>query len=243
MNNLFMNTKCKGMMHPCIWPQTNAPRHIGTKTLKDDLSCSMDKEEQLLREAYGLFQKCIFTEGRFPINRNIQRLVALLTRKYGLTRTAILDSIYTNFILDQGHLKFDGTKSTFPTYIANRTKWSLLDLIKEYKMLPPEREIRLIRRKPVYEMDSKGRCSLRILESEGHPGLVNYTTPEDMVIMKELCLEAKRHFEPHELEVLMHGARRREVAEREGVDYDTYIKRLQRRTAAFREKMTAVGYC
>ena len=85
--------------------------------------------------------------------------------------------------------------------------------------------------------------TLSFLEKLGAEGLINYTTPEDLVIAKQLLELIIDHFGEDDAMVLMDIRDRHDEAERTSIPYHTYCKRLQRKIKSFIPILDKSGYC
>lgn len=88
----------------------------------------------------------------------------------------------------------------------------------------------------------RGGSSIEPYEREGMDGLINLNTPEDELIGKELMQMALDFFGDDDLSVLLGARDRKDEAERIGVDYYSYCKRLKRKTQKFRSHLENIGY-
>ena len=95
------------------------------------------------------------------------------------------------------------------------------------------------------EESSDGYCgsAISFLETLGADGLVDYTTPEDLVIAKELMELIIDHFGKDDAEVLLDYSDRQTESNRLSISYDTYCKRLSRKIKSFVPVLEAAGYC
>ena len=90
--------------------------------------------------------------------------------------------------------------------------------------------------------DDMSQVSLSYLEKIGAHGVVEYTTPEDLYIAKELLELIIDHFGEEDTKVLLGYTDRRTEAERLSISYDAYCKRLLRKTLAFLPVLEEAGY-
>jgi hypothetical protein len=124
------------------------------------------------------------------------------------------------------------------THYANL---SLLNIIKKYKRIN-SKEISL---PDDYEetFDQKRRYSLSYLENGAlTDGLSEKTTPEDCYLENELFELMKEFFCEDDLSVLTGMKTRQEVAQENGLKYQTYRKRLYRKQKLFVSIMQESGY-
>ena len=73
--------------------------------------------------------------------------------------------------------------------------------------------------------------------------LVEYTTPEDLLIRKEFMEAANDHFDEIDIMVLSGLKDRNSAAAELSIKKDAYGKRLQRKNAAFRVIYSQPGHC
>jgi hypothetical protein len=90
-----------------------------------------------------------------------------------------------------------------------------------------------------------GYCgsAISFLETLGADGLVDYTTPEDLVIAKELMALIIDHFGENDAEVLLGYSDRLSESARLSISYYTYCKRLSRKIKSFLPILKNAGYC
>ena len=77
----------------------------------------------------------------------------------------------------------------------------------------------------------------------GADNLVDYTTPEDLIIAKELMELFMNNFGEDDTEVLLGYSDRHTEADRLSISYDTYCKRLSRKIHSFLPILKNAGYC
>ena len=82
-----------------------------------------------------------------------------------------------------------------------------------------------------------------ISKTLGADGLVDYTTPEDLVIAKELIDLVIDHFGEDDADVLLGYSDRLSESARLSISYDTYCKRLSRKIKSFQPILENAGYC
>lgn len=155
--------------------------------------------------------------GKLKINKHIQNKVRHLYFCYGLKREEIAQYIKLTLDRERHYEKYDPDKSKLSTFIVHYTNYSLNGLIRRiddnFKEIP-----------------------------KGNDEVFNSVTPEDLVIAKELLDLAVEFFDKNELEVLLGVKDRHTEAERIGVEYFTYCKRLQRKSEAFRSYLKQIDY-
>ena len=84
--------------------------------------------------------------------------------------------------------------------------------------------------------------SIESFERDGVDGLIDEDDPEMIIMGKQLLEAAADHFGDNDLDVIFGLKDKRAEAERLGIDYDTYRKRLQRKLAKFKSILKDDGY-
>jgi len=200
-------------------------------------------EDMFQRECLEMiFQFLENRSGKFKINKSIQRLVKHLYYKYGLCRREIYSQLWWTFRKRNRHLKYEPEKSSLGTFIAWFVYYELLSLKKQC-----DQNLQKCRTVPLSEIEngqkiSRSGCSLWPYERQGFDGLVNSVTPEDELIGMELLREAQEFFGYNDLSVLLGATDRHDEADRLGIDYYTYCKRLNRNILQFRSHLKNIGY-
>ena len=138
----------------------------------------MNDRVELLNESYSLFEKNLSKIGRLRINRSIESKVCHLERAHGLATDEILSDLWDHFQSREHYRKFDPGKTRLSTFVANYTNLALENLKRRYD----------IRKKNGCEIP------LSVLEDRGFEVAVDRTTPEDIVIAKELLKLMLEHF-------------------------------------------------
>ena len=200
------------------------------------------EQQYLLNQSYQQFEQTLSGNGNFKINRIVGYKARRLKYEYGLEDDEILNAIFCEFLSKKLYEKITPEKS-LPTFIVHATNYMLSTLIREQQ--------REKRNYPKYSLDSlaqhssDGYCgsSISFLGELGADGLVEYTTPEDLVIAKELMELIYDHFGEDDAEVLLGYKDRRTEAERLSIRYDTYCKRLYRKILTFLPILKDAGYC
>lgn len=180
--------------------------------------------------------------GRFGILNSINRNVKQLYHRYGITRDEIGSRLKYTFLKRSRHIKYDSDRASIDSYVAWFVYYEVLTLMDEC-----QRRLKRCRTIPLSELDigervSRIGASVEPYERQGSDGLTNYDSPEDEIIGKELMQMALDFFGKDDLEVLLEARARTEEAERLGIDYYTYCKRLKRKVERFRSHLEAIGY-
>jgi hypothetical protein len=200
----------------------------------------VDRDE-LLADAYNNLKWALYGKGKFEINGSIQRKVRYLTELYNIDLEDILHDIFEKFVSKKHYENFnpaEGKLSTFMTHYANL---SLLNIIKKYNRIN-SKEISF---PDDYEdtFDQKKRYSLSYREQGVlTDGLAEQITPEDYYMEKELFELVKEFFGEDDFAVLTGMKTRQDVAQENGLKYQTYRKRLYRNKKLFESMMQESGY-
>ena len=204
----------------------------------------MTNEEKLLIESWMLIDELIGSEGKRVSNfKSIRCLVYSLYHNFNICRDEIKSHLKYTFRKRDRHIKYDPCKSSPETYVVSFVYYELLNLIAFYRK-------EFIQRKsiPLSELDNgeqiSGRigCSLTPYERRGIDALINETSPEDELLKKELAQIAIEFFGPDDVAVLLGARDRKKEAERLGIDYFTYSKRLERKVQRFKSHLQDIDY-
>ena len=190
----------------------------------------MIDQKELLNQFYQKFKLALSDKGYFKINITIQYKVRKLNQN-GIKRKEILSKVFEKLIDKKHYEKYDSEKS-LSTFIVHYINYDLNTQIREQR-----------NEKKNYPKISLSGSSVSYFEKIGADGFVNYTTPEDLVIAKELSEIIINHFGEDDARVLLGYTNRRTEAERLSISYDTYSKRLQRKITTFLPVLKEAGYC
>ena len=200
------------------------------------------EQQELLNQSYQQFKQALSSNGNFKINRIIGYKSRRLKYEYGLEDDEILNAIFCEFVSKKLYEKITPDK-TLSTFIAHTTNYGLNGELRKHQQ--EKRNYPRISLDGLAEESSDGYCgsSISFLGELGADGLVEYTTPEDLVIAKELMELIYDHFGEDDAEVLLGYKDRRTEAERLSIRYDTYCKRLSRKIRSFLPILKDAGYC
>jgi hypothetical protein len=130
--------------------------------------------------------------------------------------------------------KFNSAKGKLSTFMTHYANLSLLNIIKKHNRLNSNNKTVSLPEDNEDTFDQKRRYSLSYLEKiDFSDGLVERKSPEDLYLAKELYEKMEEFFGENDLEVLQGVRTRSEEAERKGIDYETYRKKLYRRRLDF----------
>jgi len=169
---------------------------------------------------------------------SIQKIVKTLYHRHNIERDELKSIIYSMFKSRNRHLKYDPELSSLESYVAWFVYYSLLTILNACK----QSEIILLSELKCEDSIKKQGISTNFMERRGVEGLVNFETPEDLLLWKELLLETYTFFGKHDWRVLVGLNDRKTEAQRLGIEYDIYRKRLLRRCAVFRIYLKNIGY-
>lgn len=177
------------------------------------------------------------------IQKAIQRKSKYLYHRYGITRTDICANFYFTLRRRKIHLKFDPSRSSLESYVAWSLFYLLLTMVQQcQRHLQKSNTIPLSELEIGQKISGRLGCSVIPYENRGIYELINPNSPEDEYIGKELIHIAHDFFGDDDLSVLLGLRDRSDEAERLGIDYYTYCKKLKRKTLQFRCHLEEIGY-
>ena len=203
-----------------------------------------DHEEQLA-ESYRLFNDILSGTGKLNLNVSIAKKVKELD-KHGLSKNDLLHIIFANYIDSKSYHRFDRAKASLVTYLLNVTNNQLKQILRDCKAGHMGYD-KLISWEEFYrdsDFDEEGRLgsSLGYWENRGVPGLSTKTTPEDILVEKELRDLLEEHYGKFDADIIMGGKDRKVAAKKLGMKYFSYCKRLQRNKDSFLPVLVVAGY-
>ena len=200
------------------------------------------EQQELLNQSYQQFEQFLSGNGNFKINRMIGYKTRRLKNEYGLEDDEILNGLFVEFLDKKLYEKITPGK-ILSTFIVHTTNFGLSGQLR--KQQQEKRNSPSISLDGLAEGSADGYCgsATSFLETLGADGLVDYTTPEDLVIAKELLELIFDHFGEDDAEVLLGYSDRQTEAKRLSISYDTYCKRLSRKIHTFLPILKNAGYC
>ena len=200
------------------------------------------EQQELLNQSYQQFKQTLSNNGNLKINRMIGYKSRRLKSEYGLEDDEIQNVIFCEFLCKKLYEKITLDK-TVSTFIVHTTNYGLNGQL--WKQQQEKRNYPSISLDSLAEESADGYCgsAVSFLETLGADGLVDYTTPEDLVIAKELMVLIIDHFGEDDAEVLLGYSDRRAESNCLSISYDTYCKRLSRKIKSFVPVLEAAGYC
>ena len=160
------------------------------------------EQQELLNQSYQQFEQALSGNGNFKINRIIGYKSRRLKFEFGLEDDEILNGLFVEF-LDKKLFEKITPDKTISTFIVHSTNYGLSSQLRKEKQ--EKRNYPRISLDSLAEESSDGYCgsAISFLENLGADGLVDYTTPEDLVIAKELTELIIDHFGEDDAEVLL----------------------------------------
>lgn len=200
------------------------------------------EQQELMNQSYQHIKWALSNNGNFKINRKIGYKTRKLMQEYGIEDDEIINGLYDEFLSKKLYEKITPEKK-LSTFIVHTTNYGLNGQLR--KQRHEQRNYPSISLDALAEKSYDRFCDSAIsyLKMLGADGLVEYTTPEDLVIAKELMELIYDYFGENDAEVILEFKDRRTEAERLSIRYDTYCKRLSRKIHAFIPILKDAGYC
>jgi hypothetical protein len=201
----------------------------------------MKDNDTILEQSFELFQKILSNKGRLDLNRKINRKIHRLHRDFGFDSKEVLGSLVEVYLIKKLHEKYQAEKalSTFILHIINYTLNALIRKCDIQHHRHNHISLEKILKDGCGNLDE---VSLDFLERLGAEGLVEFTTPEDLIIGKQLLELMIEHYGIEDVMVLLGFEDRHAAAERLNMAYDSYCKRLMRKTLLFLPVLEKAGY-
>ena len=200
------------------------------------------EQQELLNQSYQQFKQALSNNRNFKINRIIGYKARRLKDEFGLEDDEIHNAIFVEFLDKKLYEKITPDK-TLSTFIVHTTNYVLNVQLRKHQQ--EKRNCPRISLDSLAEDSSDGYCgsAISFLKTLGADGLVDYTTPEDLVIAKELMELIIDHFGENDADVLLGYSDRLSESARLSISYYTYCKRLSRKIDSFLPILENAGYC
>ncbi len=200
------------------------------------------EQQELLNQSYQQFNQALSSNGNFKINRIIGYKTRRLKFEFGLEDDETLNNLIDYFLCKKLYEKITPDK-TLSTFIVHTTNYGLNVQLRKHQQ--EKRNFPSISLDAQSEAPSDGYCgsAISFLENLGADGLADYTTPEDLVIAKELMELIIDHFGEDDAAVLLGYSDRLTESNRLSISYDTYCKRLSRKIQSLLPILKNAGYC
>jgi hypothetical protein len=200
------------------------------------------EQQELLNQSYQQFEQTLSGNGNFKINRIIGYKTRRLKFEFGLEYNEILSGLIYEFLRKKLYEKITPDK-TLSTFITHTTNYMLNVQLR--KQQQEKRNYPRISLDGLAKESSDGYCgsATSFLETLDADGLVDNTTPEDLIIAKELMELIFDHFGEDDAKVLLGYSDRQTEVDRLSISYYTYCKRLSRKIDSFLSILKKAGYC
>ena len=192
--------------------------------------------DDLKEESYCEFELSLSVYGKFKKNFKIKAKVRHLEENCRLNHDDILHELFEHYLSGEYHENYDPDKAKFSTFIVDYVNKNLNNLLRT--------AVRSKKREGSAFLDKDfSDLSDSFLKQHGINETFETITPEDYCIAKELLQLILEHYGIDNASVLLGVKDRRSFAKEIGVKYDTYCKRLNRLTSAFKQVLADSGYC
>lgn len=222
--------------------------------------------EKLHKEVYSLIGQHLWaTTEHFWVIPTIRSIRKSLWKKYELSVEEIQHYVYDKFTEKSVIEEYDPTRSSLKTYTAHKTLGKIRDMRKSYDRIYGKNQFKLLKVfhshnrfipennfTVKYENDPTDKPHLtqkpdEKLYTKDQVAILNrlieYRTPEDILIDKEATTLVHEYFDEIDVLVLEGLIDRKQAAERLSLPYETYSKQLQRKINSFKILATKAGYC
>ena len=223
--------------------------------------------EKLHKEVYSLIGQHLWaTTEHFWVIPTIRSIRKSLWKKYELSVEEIQHYVYDKFTEKSVIEEYDSTRRcSLKTYTAHKTLGKIRDMRKSYDRIYGKNQDKLLKVfhsgntffahnnfTVKYEDDPLDKPSLPKKPDEKlytkdqvaiFNRLIEYKTPEDILIDKEAGIFVHEYFDEIDILVLEDFIDRKQAAEKLSLPYDTYCKQLQRKINSFKILATKAGYC
>lgn len=200
------------------------------------------EQQELMNQSYQHIKWALSNNGKLKINQIIGYKTQRLKDEFGLEDDEISNGLFDEFLSKKLYEKISPEK-TLSTFVIHTTNYGLNSQLR--KQNQEKRNYPSISLDALAEESPDGYCgsAISFLEMLGADGLVNYTSPEDLIIAKELMDLIVDHFGENDTRVLLGYSDRQTESERLSISYDTYCKRLSRKIDSFLPILKNTGYC
>ena len=221
--------------------------------------------EKLHKEVYSLIGQHLWaTTEQFWVIPTIRSIRKSLWKKYEISVKEIQHYVYDKFTEKSVIEEYDPTRSSLKTYTAHKTLGKIRDMRKSYDRIYGKNQFKLLKvfhshnsfipennfcvrynndpidgpTLPEHEEKLYTKDQVAIFNR-----LIEYRTPEDILIDKEATTLVHEYFDEIDVLVLEGLIDRKQAAERLSLPYETYSKQLQRKINSFKILATKAGYC
>ena len=155
------------------------------------------------------------------------------------TKERIISELFFNYMEREHYLKYD-SKYSLSTWVVNYIFKNINNLVRKYR--PRSLDENVDSRSDIF---SEAYVNFRV-EYQDYLDFANFGSstdnPENILLAKELLNSMLGFFGELDLQVLLGMVDRYEVAEAQGLTYDAYTKRLNKRKKQFSSILEQIGY-
>jgi hypothetical protein len=201
----------------------------------------LTSRQDLLNQSVREIHTALSGNGKLKINQKIRLKVRSLTEDLGLEKDEIENVAVEEFLSREIYEKCKPEKplSTFCTHFAN---YSLNGQLRAEKLHRKHYRAVSLDSLAQDNHDNDWAYSDEFLEPAENESLADYITPEDFLNAKELLGLIINHFGYDDAAVALGCNSRRAEAKRLRIALDAYTKRLQRKSASFKQVLIEAGY-
>ena len=213
-------------------------------------------ENPILLESYQHINKQLLDKkSSFPKVRQASKMASQLRENHWQRMDEIQHHVFLKFLEDKKHESFDPGKASLYTYTGYHTFFEVRDLESKFdKAVGDEIMFRYCvlddDLNPHWYADTlpdsvKKNTWKPLLKSQSPllDGLIEFESPEDILIKKEFWRLALSHYTEIDIMVLLGRMKKTEAAAELNMNYDAYCKSLQRKNKTFRIIVTKAGHC
>lgn len=200
----------------------------------------MDRDE-LLELSVEYFIKTFSKNGKLKINKKINQKIKSLQEAFGIEQEEILQLVFDGFLSREVYKNYKIEKA-LSTFIVHSVQYGLNDLYKKKKTHRKHyKEICLgtIVDNPLCENNSS---YLDCHKEKGLSRLIEFQTPEDLLICKELTGLIFDHFGELDACVLLGYEDRNTALKQLSMNPESYRKRVLRKKILFIPVLIKAGY-
>ena len=199
------------------------------------------EQQELQNESLKLYCCSLSNNGKLKINKKINGKVRYLKQEFDLEHDEILNQQIQIYLEKKLYEKYNPEKA-LSTFVAHSANYGLSEEKRKFDNRKKKCQEISLDELLQGSSDDLSQVSLSYLEKNGVHGIVEYTTPEDLCIAKELIELILDHYGKDDAKVLLGYTDRRTEAERLSITYDAYSKRLFRKTRDFIPVLEEAGY-
>ena len=185
----------------------------------------MTDTDTILDQSFELLQKILSNKGKLNINRKIHYKIERLCREHGYKPKEILGALAEIYLRKRLYEKYQA-ETALSTFMLHFINYSLNALSRKCDT----------HRRHYHEIFLE---DLDGLESDC---IAEITTPEDLIIGKQLLELMIKHYGIEDVLVLLGHEDRQAAADRLKLTYESYCKRLFRKTLLFLPILDHAGY-